>query len=140
MPKSLVPALLLITVRPFAPWSRRAAIRFSGIPHRPKPETMIDGAVRDVAHGLRGVLHDLVHESPPRDKIIPRQVGTAIDVFTSDALADIIRCMRTTLDIGKRAPAPDFRWTSRPMRSLVDPADKDAVYAILDRPDRAAEP
>jgi len=41
---------------------------------------------------------------------------------------------------GKRAPAPAFRWTSRPMRSLVDLADKDAVYAILDRPDRAAEP
>jgi len=87
---------------------------------------------------------------------------------------NIIRCVRTTLDIeapvlkelrelqkreggslgalvsrllaaalagrGKRPTAPAFRWTSRPMRSLVDLADKDAVYAILDRPDRAAEP
>src|SRR5436309_9231311 len=42
MPKSLVPALLLITVRFFAPCWRRAAIRFSGIPHRPKPETMME--------------------------------------------------------------------------------------------------
>jgi len=40
----------------------------------------------------------------------------------------------------KRQTAPAFRWTSRPMRSMVDLADKDAVYAILDRPDRAAEP
>src|SRR5439155_22215217 len=42
MPKSLVPALLLIRVRSLAPWSRRAAMRFSGIPHRPKPETMME--------------------------------------------------------------------------------------------------
>ena len=27
-------------VRSFAPWSRRARIRFSGIPHRPKPDIM----------------------------------------------------------------------------------------------------
>src|SRR5436190_21307379 len=42
MPKSLVPALLLMTVRSFAPCWRRAAMRFSGIPHRPKPEIMMD--------------------------------------------------------------------------------------------------
>jgi hypothetical protein len=94
--------------------------------------------------------------------------------LTSDADMNIIRCVRTTLDIeapvlkelrelqkreggslgalvsrllaaalagrGKRQTAPAFRWTSRPMRALVDLADKDAVYAILDRPDRAAEP
>ena len=42
IPKSLVPALLLIMVRPFVPRSRRAARRFSGIPHRPKPETMME--------------------------------------------------------------------------------------------------
>lgn len=40
----------------------------------------------------------------------------------------------------KHATTAAFRWTSRPMGSLVDLADKDAVYAILDRPDRAAEP
>src|SRR5262245_51317531 len=42
MPKSLVPALLLIMVRFFAPRSRSAPIRLSGIPHRPNPETMIE--------------------------------------------------------------------------------------------------
>ena len=31
-----------ITVRFFAPWSRSAVIRFSGIPQSPKPDTMID--------------------------------------------------------------------------------------------------
>jgi hypothetical protein len=41
---------------------------------------------------------------------------------------------------GKRPSPPAFRWTSRPLRALVDLADKEAVYAILDRPDRAAEP
>ena len=40
-----------------------------------------------------------------------------------------------------RRPAPTpFRWTAGPMAAMVDLADKDAVYLILDRPDRAAEP
>jgi hypothetical protein len=42
-----------------------------------------------------------------------------------------------------RRPKPVARrleWTTRPMGALVDLADKDVVYAILDRPDRAAEP
>ena len=33
-----------------------------------------------------------------------------------------------------------FRWTAHPMRARVDLADKDALYAILDRVDRVAEP
>jgi hypothetical protein len=41
---------------------------------------------------------------------------------------------------GRRRAPPPFRWTARPMRALVDLADKEAVYQILDRPDRAAEP
>jgi hypothetical protein len=40
----------------------------------------------------------------------------------------------------KRPVAPAFEWTAKPMAALVDLADKDVVYAILDRPDRAAEP
>jgi hypothetical protein len=36
--------------------------------------------------------------------------------------------------------ARSFEWTARPMGALVDLSDKDVVYAILDRPDRAAEP
>ena len=31
------------------------------------------------------------------------------------------------------AKSPRFKWISRPMRSLVDLADKDEVYRILDR-------
>jgi hypothetical protein len=40
----------------------------------------------------------------------------------------------------RRAARPAFEWTARPMRARVDLADKEAVYAILDRPGRAAEP
>jgi len=40
----------------------------------------------------------------------------------------------------KKPVAPEFEWTAKPMGALVDLADKDVVYAILDRSDRAAEP
>ena len=43
----------------------------------------------------------------------------------------------------KRPSPPAFEWVAKPMGALVDLADKDVVYAILDRPDRAdraAEP
>jgi hypothetical protein len=40
---------------------------------------------------------------------------------------------------GTKVAAP-FLWTARPMGATVDLADKEAVYAILDRADRAAEP
>jgi hypothetical protein len=40
----------------------------------------------------------------------------------------------------KRPASPTLEWTARPMGALVDLADKDVVYAILDRADRAAEP
>src|ERR1044071_10482061 len=36
-PKPSTPALFEITVRPFTPDSRSARMRFSGMPHRPKP-------------------------------------------------------------------------------------------------------
>jgi hypothetical protein len=39
----------------------------------------------------------------------------------------------------RRPAAPALEWTSRPMGALVDLADKDVVYTILDRADRAAE-
>ena len=38
-PKSSTPALLLTTVRSREPRSRSAAMRFSGMPHSPKPPT-----------------------------------------------------------------------------------------------------
>jgi hypothetical protein len=40
----------------------------------------------------------------------------------------------------RRASSPAFRWMARKMGAMVDLADKEAVYAVLDRPDRAAEP
>jgi hypothetical protein len=40
----------------------------------------------------------------------------------------------------KRPVASPLEWTARPMGALVDLADRDVVYAILDRSDRAAEP
>ena len=39
----------------------------------------------------------------------------------------------------KRPVAPTLEWTARPMGAHVDLADKEVVYAILDRADRAAE-
>src|SRR5947199_3634513 len=36
-----MPALLLTTVRPFVPRACNALIRFSGMPHKPKPPIMI---------------------------------------------------------------------------------------------------
>ncbi len=40
----------------------------------------------------------------------------------------------------KKAVTPAFAWTAKPLGALVDIADKDVVYSILDRPGRAAEP
>lgn len=40
---------------------------------------------------------------------------------------------------GRIAKQP-FRWIARPMKAKVDLADKEALYAILDRADRVAEP
>lgn len=40
----------------------------------------------------------------------------------------------------KKPVSSTIEWTSRPMGARVDLADKDVVYAILDRADRAAEP
>ena len=40
----------------------------------------------------------------------------------------------------KNPSPPAFKWTAKPMGALVDLADKDVVYSILDRVDRAAEP
>jgi hypothetical protein len=40
---------------------------------------------------------------------------------------------------GRPAKQP-FHWTTRPMKARLDLADKEALYAILDRVDRVAEP
>ncbi len=50
------------------------------------------------------------------------------------------RLLAEALARPRRPVAALFQWTSRPMEALVDLADKDVVYTILDRPGRAAEP
>ena len=65
---------------------------------------------------------------------IQRRDGVTLGALVSRLLAEALSRRP------KRPAAPGFRWTSRPMGALVDLADKEAVYLILDRPDRAAEP
>jgi hypothetical protein len=55
--------------------------------------------------------------------------------------AVVSRLLAEALARRPRRPAkPTFEWTARPMGARVDLADKEAVYAILDQPSRAAEP
>jgi hypothetical protein len=65
---------------------------------------------------------------------IQRQEGGTLGELVSRLLAEALA----------RRPRKPVRhaleWTVRPMGALVDLADKDVVYAILDRADRAAEP
>jgi hypothetical protein len=52
----------------------------------------------------------------------------------------VSRLLAEALARRPRPVAPTFEWTAKPMGVLVDLADKEVVYAILDRADRAAEP
>ena len=59
-------------------------------------------------------------------KAIHEREGRSIGAVVSELLADALARRRGS-------PArPAFRWTSRPMKPLVDLADKEAVHAILD--------
>ncbi len=60
-------------------------------------------------------------------KAIHKKEGRSMGAVVSALLADALARRRSSA----RAPSP-FRWTSRPMKALVDLADKDAVYAALD--------
>jgi hypothetical protein len=75
-------------------------------------------------------------ESPVLKELreLQKREGGSLGALASRLLADALAGRR------KRATAPAFRWVSRHMGPLVDLADKDALHAILDRPDRAAEP
>lgn len=64
---------------------------------------------------------------------VQRREGGTLGSLASRLLAEALARR------GRPAAAP-FRWTARPMGAIVDLADKEAVYAILDRVDRAAEP
>ena len=61
MPKSATPALFETTVRFFVPARRTAAIRFSGMPHSPKPPIRIVAPSRKPCDGRVGVGYSFVH-------------------------------------------------------------------------------
>jgi hypothetical protein len=59
-------------------------------------------------------------------KAIHEREGRSIGAVVSELLAEAL---------ARRRPSrarPAFRWTSRPMKSLVDLTDKEAVHAALD--------
>lgn len=59
-------------------------------------------------------------------KAIHEREGRSMGAVVSELLAEALARRRSS-----RA-RPPFRWTSRPMKPLVDLADKDALYAALD--------
>jgi hypothetical protein len=68
-----------------------------------------------------------IHDPILREvKAIHEREGRSIGAVVSELLAEALARRRSS-----RA-RPAFRWTSRPMKPLVDLADKDAVYAALD--------
>jgi len=59
-------------------------------------------------------------------KAIHGREGRSIGAIVSELLAEAL---------ARRRPSrarPSFRWTARPMKSLVDLTDKETVYAALD--------
>jgi hypothetical protein len=60
-------------------------------------------------------------------KALQEKEGRSLGALVSELLADALARRRA----GR--PRPAFRWTSRPMKALVDLTDKDAVYAALER-------
>ena len=59
-------------------------------------------------------------------KAIHEREGRSIGAVVSELLAEAL---------ARRRPSrtrPWFRWTSRPMKALVDLTDKESVYAALD--------
>jgi hypothetical protein len=59
-------------------------------------------------------------------KAIHEREGRSIGTIVSELLAEALAGRRTS------RTRPPFRWTAHPMKSLVDLADKEAVYAVLD--------
>lgn len=58
-------------------------------------------------------------------KALQKKQGRSMGRIVTDLLADAL---------ARRGPVPtqEFRWISRPMRPLMDLADKEAVYRALD--------
>ncbi len=59
-------------------------------------------------------------------KAIHEREGRSIGAVVSELLAEALARRRPS------RPRPSFRWTARPMKHLVDLADKETVYAVLD--------
>jgi len=59
-------------------------------------------------------------------KAIHKREGRSMGAVVSELLAEALAGRRPA-----RGRQP-FRWTSRPMKALVDLSDKDAVHAALD--------
>jgi hypothetical protein len=59
-------------------------------------------------------------------RAIHEREGRSMGAVVSELLADALARRRP-----RRARSP-FRWTAHPMNALVDLADKEAVYAVLD--------
>jgi hypothetical protein len=68
-----------------------------------------------------------IHDPILREvKAIHEREGRSIGAIVSELLAEALARRRSS------RVRPPFRWASRPMKPLVDLADKDAVYAALD--------
>ena len=59
-------------------------------------------------------------------RAIHEREGRSMGSVVSELLADSLSRRRTS------RTSPPFRWSSHPMKALIDLADKDAVYAALD--------
>jgi hypothetical protein len=59
-------------------------------------------------------------------KAIQKREGRSMGAVISELLADALARRRPS------RPRPPFRWRSRPMKSLVDLTDKEAVDASMD--------
>lgn len=59
-------------------------------------------------------------------KAIHEKEGRSLGAVVSELLADALARRRSSQS------RPPFHWTSRPMKALVDLADKEAVNAALD--------
>ena len=59
-------------------------------------------------------------------KALQKKQGRSMGRIVTELLADALSRRRG------RTPKQEFHWTSRPMRALVDLADKEAVYRALD--------
>jgi hypothetical protein len=62
-------------------------------------------------------------------KKLQREQGRSLGKIASQLLAEALALRKTA------PPAPTLKWICRPMRALVDLADKEAVYGVLDRHD-----